>query len=219
MRRISGLGNPDGSGPLAAKGPVPNRQASQMLITSTAVGSFGFELVEHPPKRLELGDESPIAEALDLTRNLLQSTLDSDDDLAECAGRTDPRAVDALRSFLDVLASNEAICTLECNGKAFRFGSVGQVRQSLQRLGRDNLVEESTRLAGEFLGVLPIGRTFELRLADSGQMIRGRIGTAIADPDVINRRLHRPVTIDVLATRVGGGRPRYALNTLPTWPD
>jgi hypothetical protein len=39
--------------------------------------------------------------------------------------------------------------------KAFRFGSVGQVRQIVQRLGRDNLIEAPARLAGEFLGVLP----------------------------------------------------------------
>ena len=50
--------------------------------------------------------------------------------------------------------------------------------------------------------MLPIGRTFEFRLAESGQMIRGRIGAAIDDPHVINRHLHQPVTIDVLATRV-----------------
>ena len=116
------------SGPLAAKGPVPNRQANQMLITSTAVGSFGFELVEHAPEQLDLGDESPVAQALDLARSLLESTLGTDDDLAELAGRTDPRAVDALRSFLDVLASNEAIsrwsaaARRSASGALARFG-------------------------------------------------------------------------------------------------
>jgi len=73
------------SGPLAAKGPVPNRQASQMLITSTAVGSFGFELVEHAPEELGSADESAVAQALDLTRKLLESTLGNDDELAELA--------------------------------------------------------------------------------------------------------------------------------------
>jgi len=32
------------SAPLAAMGPIPNRDQNQLLITSTAVGSFGFEL-------------------------------------------------------------------------------------------------------------------------------------------------------------------------------
>ena len=205
------------SGPLAPMGRVPNRQESQMLITSTAIGSFGFELEEHRAEQLAFGDESPVAQALDLTRNLLQSTLASDDDLADWAAGTDPRAVDALRSFLDLLSSNEAICALECNDKVFRFSDVGQVRQSAQRLGRDNLREEQTQLAGEFQGVLPKGRTFEFRLAENGEVVRGKIGPAIVDPDVINQHLYQLVTIEVLATRVANGRPRYALNVLPSW--
>ena len=167
----------------------------------------------------ERADESAVAQALDLTRKLLESTLGNDDELADSAAATDPRAVDALRSFLDVLASNEAICALECNGKAFRFGSVGQVRQSVQRLGRDNLLEEETQLAGEFYGVLPKGRTFEFRLAESGEVVRGKVGSAIVAPETINRHLFQPVTIDVLATRVAGGRPRYTRSSIPTWRD
>lgn len=32
------------SGVLADKGPIPNRSSNQLLITGTALGSFGFEL-------------------------------------------------------------------------------------------------------------------------------------------------------------------------------
>ena len=32
--------------PLASMGPIPNRDQNQLLITNTAVGSFGFELEE-----------------------------------------------------------------------------------------------------------------------------------------------------------------------------
>lgn len=35
------------SAPLAAVGPIPNRDQNQLLITNTAAGSFGFELEEH----------------------------------------------------------------------------------------------------------------------------------------------------------------------------
>jgi hypothetical protein len=205
------------TGPLAPMGPIPNRQESQMLITSTAIGSFGFELEEHRSGQIEFGEVSPVAQALDMTRNLLQSTLGSDDELADSAVGTDPRAVEALRWFLDLLASNEAICVLECSGKVFRFVDVGQVRHSAQRLGRDNLREELTQLKGEFQGVLPGGRTFEFRLAEGGDVVRGKVGPAISDPDLINRHLHELVTIEVLATRVANGRPRYALIAIPAW--
>lgn len=44
--------------PLAAMGPIPNRGQHQLLITNTALGSFGFELEEHRTGQLTLGDGS-----------------------------------------------------------------------------------------------------------------------------------------------------------------
>jgi hypothetical protein len=67
--------------------------------------------------------------------------------------------------------------------------------------------------------VLPEARRFEFRLAERGEVIRGKISPAIADPDLINRHLHQPAQIRVLETRVGTGRPRYAVLALPTWPS
>ncbi len=115
------------SRPLAAMGPIPKRDEHQMLITSTAIGSFGFELEEHRPGQLDFGDETVVVQALELTRELLKSTIGTDDELADSAAATDPRAVAAVRAFLDLLATNEAVCTLEFKDTAFRFDDVGQV--------------------------------------------------------------------------------------------
>lgn len=208
------------SGPLSPMGPIPNREESQLLITSTAVGSFGFELEEYRPSgQLDFDEESVAGQALEMTKSLLQSTVGTDDELADSAAGTDPRAVEALRAFLDLLATNEAICVLEHDEKVFRFSDVGEVRRAVERLSQDNLREEQTQLAGEFLGVLPKGRTFEFKLTESGDVVRGKVGPAIADPDVINRHLHQTTTISVLATRVGNGRPRYVLTAVPGWQD
>lgn len=204
-------------GPLSASGPIPNRDQSQLLITNTAIGSFGFELEEHCQNQLPFGDESPAKQALELTRNLLQSTLGSDEELADSASATDPRAVEAVRAFVEVLATNEAVCALECGGKAFRFGDLGEVQKSLNRLSHDNLHEAETKLHGEFQGVLPKSRTFEFRLSDSGEVIRGKVGPAIVDPDPLNAHLHQPTTITVNEMRVGSGKPRYVLTVPPTW--
>lgn len=207
------------SGPLAAMGPVPNRDQSQLLITGTALGSFGFVLEEHRPEQPLITDETTTAQALELTRNLLESTLGTDDELADAAANTDQRAVVAIRWFLDVLAANEAVCTLEFREHVFRFPDVGAVRRSLTRLSQENLREEETQLNGEFQGVLPKRRTFEFKLAATEEVIRGNVGPAIANPDVINEHLHQGTTIKVLATRVGNGRPRYVLSELPNWPS
>jgi hypothetical protein len=205
------------SGPLAAMGPIPNRDESRLLITGTAIGSFGFEFEEIASEVLSLEDETIAAQALEMTRNLLQSTLGTDDELADSATASDPRAVAAVRSFVEILANSEATCALEFKDKVFRFSDLSEVHRSVERLGKENLREEPSELIGEFQGVLPKGRTFEFKLARNGEVIRGKVGPGVANADEINQHLHEQVTIDVIETRVGAGRPRYVLAKLPDW--
>lgn len=203
------------STPLAATGPIPNREQYQMLITSTALGSFGFELEEYRVGKLPAEDASLVALALEHTQNLLQGTVGTDDQLADSAADTDPRALDKVRAFLQTLADYEATCTVLYRDIGFRFTDVGQVRNSLARLSQDNLREVEQYLNGEFQGVLPKGRTFEFKLADDGAVVRGKLGSAIQNADQLNARLHEAVRIKVMATRVGIGRPRYVLMEMP----
>lgn len=206
--------------PLAAMGPIPNRDQHQLLITSTAIGSFGFELEEHRAERieqllLELENESPVAVALGRTQALLQSTLGDDDDLADIASETDPRALDKVRSFLKVLEDNSAVCSLQFGGRNVRFTDVGQVSRSLARLSADNLHESTESLLGEFIGVLPESRAFEFRLTGDGHVIRGKVSPQLQNVDSINALLHEAVQINVIRTQVGNGRPRYLLAQMP----
>lgn len=205
------------SSPLAAMGPIPNRDQNQLLITSTAVGSFGFELEEYRAEQLALEEASPVATALERTQALLQSTLGNDDDLADIASETDPRALDKVRTFLKVLADNSAVCALQYGGSGVRFTDVGQVSRSLARLAADNLHESEEQLRGEFVGVLPNSRSFEFRLASDGQIIRGKVSPRVQNVDAINDHLHSAVQIDVTRTQVGNGRPRYLLTQMPQW--
>lgn len=205
------------SAPLAAMGPIPNRDQNQLLITSTAVGSFGFELEEYRAEQLALEEASPVATALERTQALLQSTLGNDDDLADIASETDPRALDKVRTFLKVLADYSAVCALQYGGSGVRFTDVGQVSRSLARLAADNLHESEEQLRGEFVGVLPNSRSFEFRLASDGQIIRGKVSPRVQNVDAINDHLHRAVQIDVTRTQVGNGRPRYLLTQMPQW--
>ena len=205
------------SAPLAAMGPIPNRDQNQLLITSTAVGSFGFELEEYRAEQLALEEASPVATALERTQALLQSTLGNDDELADIASETDPRALDKVRTFLKVLADNSAVCALQYGGSGVRFTDVGQVSRSLARLAADNLHESEEQLRGVFVGVLPNSRSFEFRLASDGQIIRGKVSPRVQNVDAINDHLHSAVQIDVTRTQVGNGRPRYLMTQMPQW--
>lgn len=204
--------------PLAAMGPIPNKDQNQLLIVGTAIGSFGFELEENRAGLLPVEAPSAVAQALERTQEVLQGTIGTDDQLADSVSETDPRALDKVRAFLQVLAENDAICAFQIRDRAFRFTDVGQVKNSLERIGKDNLHETEEFLEGQFEGVLPRRRrTFEFKPLNQDEVIVGKLGPAITDPEDLNANLHKPTRIKVLVTRVGSGRPRYMLLDRPEW--
>lgn len=206
------------SGGLAAKGPIPNREQNQLLITNTALGSFGFDLEEYRAGQSSIDEKSALDLAIERTQSLLQGSIEADDELlADAASELDQRALDKVRTFISTLAENEAVCALQYRNQIFRFSDVGQVRRSLERIGRDNLREDEQFLNGEFQGVLPRRRTFEFKIAGTDQVIVGKIAPIIEDVDLINKHLHQQVEIRAMVTRVGDGRPRYLLLGLPQW--
>lgn len=201
--------------PLAAMGPIPNREQHQLLITNTALGSFGFELEEYRTDT-PLAEPSPIAQALERTQSLLRGTIGSDDQLADSAADTDPRALEKIRTFLQTLADHEAVCALEYRETYFRFTDVGQIRNSISRLSQDNLRELEQSITGEIQGVLPKGRTFEFKMAGTDEVTRCKIGGAVLVPGKLNDWLNQPVVLKVMMTQVGAGKPRYVLIEMPT---
>lgn len=196
---------------LGTRGTLPNREEYQLLITGTAVGSFGFELEEAPRGEALFPELSAVDHAIEQTLSIMEASLGTDDELTDAIDDTDPRAVEALRTFLETLADQEAICALEFKEEVFRFADVGQVRRSEGRLRQDNIHEEDKWLSGQFLGVLPKRRTFEFAVADTQDIIAGKVGSAIEDAGSINYVLERPLTIRVHTKRAGTGRPKYTL--------
>ncbi len=208
------------SGGLAAKGPIPNREQHQLLITRTALGSFGFELEEYRTGQLPTDEKTVLELAIERTQSLLQGSIDADDELlADTASGLDQRALDKVPVFISTLADNEAICALQYRNQVFRFTDVGQVRRSLERISKDNLHEDEQLLYGEFQGVLPKRRTFEFKITGTDQVIAGKVSPVIEDVNLINKHLHQQVEIRTMVTRVGDGRPRYLLLDLPHWDN
>lgn len=197
-------------------GPIPNKDRNQLLITGTAIGSFGFEF-ELPVQPQTLFPEQNHAEAaISKIESLLRLSAEgSDDDIAEIIDEIHPRAVKKVHEFLELLVQQQAWCALEFGEKIFRYTDCEQVKTSSARLQDDNIQEKEESFYGELQGVLPAGRTFELKLLDQEGLIRGKIDTAIENPDVLNREwLHRPVNIKLNVMTVGQGRPRYSLKSL-----
>lgn len=197
-------------------GPIPNRDRNQLLITGTAIGSFGFEF-ELPDQQPALFPELEKAEeAMRKIESLFRLSAEgSDDDIAEVIDEIHPRAVKKVYEFLDLLVQQEAWCGLEFGDQIFSYADYEQLKASTERLRDDNIREEEESYRGEFQGILPVGRTFEFKLRDQEGLIRGRVGATIEDPDILNREwLYKTVTIKLNVMQVGQGRPRYTLMSL-----
>lgn len=206
------------TGPLAATGPIPNREQNQMLITNTALGSFGFELEEYQLGQLPLPGPTAVEVALERATDLLQGTIEVGDDLlADSASDLDRRAIDRIRDFVATLAESEAICTLRFHDRVFRFNDVSQVRRSLDRLSQDNLTEEEQVIKVQFLGALPHRKTFEFCIPPSEEVLSGRSSPTISNLDPLNDNRHRTVPAKLMVTKVANGKPRYRLLEMPDW--
>jgi hypothetical protein len=197
--------------PLADKAPIRNRDQNQLLITATALGSFGFVLQEHREGELRLDDETPTLRAMRQAHAMLAGVLGTDDELADAAAELPARAMDRLRDFLKTMEDAQACCAVRLDGKEARFDSPTAVVQVIARIFRDNLRVGQDELVGAFEGVLPQAPAFEFKLAGDGAVIRGRISPAVLDIAQLNRRIGEELTIRVAQTQVGGGRAGFGI--------
>ncbi|TGV09038.1 hypothetical protein EN816_31550 [Mesorhizobium sp. M8A.F.Ca.ET.173.01.1.1] len=197
-------------------GPIPDKARNQPLITGTAVGSFGFEFQLPSLNPDFFSDSGGAEEALERLLGLLQVSAEgTDDDVAELVAEVHPRAVRKVASFLEYLSRNQAWCGLEFKHKIFKYRNVEQLRRSRDRLSEGNIRESRDEFSGELQGVLPRGRTFEFKISGADQILKGRVGLGIEDPDVLNREwLHKPVKILLNVFQVGKSRPSYILADL-----
>lgn len=207
--------------PLAAMGPIPNREQNQLLITNTALGSFGFELEELPAAQLSISEQSAVEQAIQKTQEILIAAAAADDDaLGESAAEVDQRAIDKIRAFVDALQANDALCALNFRNRVFRFASGAEVARASEQMSAANLTESVEVLEGQFVGALPLKRkSFEFRLHESGEVIVGRFAPTVSEPEEVNRHLHVLCSARFAIKRVGQGRPRYVLVELPEWSD
>jgi|CXWL01.1.fsa_nt_gi hypothetical protein len=206
------------AGPLAAMGPIPNKDRHQLLITGTALGSFGFELEEGPSDQLPLDEESPIARAVGLTQSIFEGSVGTDEELADAATEVDARALGKIREFLTTLAADGAICTLTFREHVSRFRDVGEVQRSANRLSSDNLRERELDIQGSNLSALAMRMQFEM-LRAGGTQIYGRVAPSVENVDAINRHTAQAVKVRIMETQVGAGRPRYVLLGVLGWDD
>jgi hypothetical protein len=205
-------------------GPIPDRQKNQLIITGTAIGSFGFEFELPKPapskdpqqSEIPFGDPHSTEVAMQKLETLFRLASEgSDDDLSDLVDELHPRAVKKVAEFLGYVSEQDAWCGLEFNNSIFRFSGSEQVKNSAARLNGDNIKETTEEFTGQIIGALPVGRSFEFKLSDQKFVLRGKVGPEIEDPNVLNQEhLNRLSQVSLNVVQVGQGKPRYTLLNL-----
>lgn len=198
---------------VGSRGAIPERQKYRMIITGTAIGSFGFELAE-ASKENTLLSTSTITSAVEQAGRIIEASSSDDEDLTDAVANISPRAVETFRNFLQVVADNEAYFRLEFRDKVRGFSNTDDVRKSEERLRQDNIHEDEVILRGYFLGVLPKRRTFEFEVEESQEIISGKVVDSIEDAAIINGLIGKLMDVKIHVRHVGKGTPRYYLHNI-----
>ena len=194
-------------------GPIPNREQHQLMITGTAVGSFGFEFELPAPKYDIFAEKNGTETALSDIYTLLKETTDSvNDDISEIVSKLHPRAIKKILEFLIILQKSEALFAMQHNEKVFRVETPAQLDTIINRLNDADIEEREEVYTGEFLGVLPKSRTFEFVEHSSKDVIKGKIDASVLDPETINLDyLHKPISVTFSVLQNGQAKPKYTL--------
>jgi hypothetical protein len=174
-KRIAG----DEFGRLGSRGRVPERTPSTLAIRDLVRGSVGFVLEEHSANS-ELAD-TPVKKAIDdVTVIISQAAAESEEAFEASVETLDPRMLVSLRDFFRALDDGAASVRIveDERDASLDLQAVHRARVRVEATEVEDL--ESETVVGELLGLLPDSRRFEMKLLDSGEVIRGAVAASLA---------------------------------------
>ena len=164
-------------GALGARGRLPQRDRSQLLLTDVARGSFGFILHQaQDPALIDSEMKEVVSHAVDLVLRVSSPDEETFETLAE---GVDGRVFGSLQSFFKVL--DDAGATMRIVGDQRDF-TLQRAEVALARGRTESIAFDETE--GEITGtiyILPVSRRFELHPVAGGEALRGAIS-----PDCLN---------------------------------
>lgn len=197
----------------AISGPIVDREKYELLLSDVAVGSFGFQF-QLPQTENELAEERPITERaiLQIEKILKTATQKNDEDIADLIDTVPPRAIKKIYSFLEQLEKNKAWCGLSFESNTFQFKDFKQLQFAAKQLKEDNILEKVETFTGALKGFLPSSKVFEFAVAETGEVIKGKVDRQIEHPELLNTQwLNKAAEITCKLIAVGKGKPRYTL--------
>ena len=200
-------------------GAVRDKNDYELMITDTALGSFGFRVEEASQQPSLSGEHTPVERAIGGFKSILEASVGPDSQLAEAISDADSRAIKAVWEFLNDVAKEDAVCALEFKGDKFSFRDTLQVKRSRDRLDQDIVQEDDVEFSGRFQGFLPNSHRAEFLIeAVDDESFSEHVGAVISctvapspNEDSINSVLNLTVRATLRARRVGAARPRFVI--------
>ena len=206
---------------LGARGRIPDEEAYRLFITGTFAGSFGFELQELPTDATQ--ERSVLREAVDeASRLLLATRVDDDEAFAGAVADSNPRVVKALADFLGLMESRSATLHVTAGQRECRFDTSEAISAAAERARRTTMSETEVEIRGVLSGVFAVGRRFEFKSAETGEIISGGITYDVTDPSSLKPYLWTPCVAHVwivTVERAGKEQRRYYLTRVDPLAD
>lgn len=167
-------------GGLSQRGPVPQKDASRLLVTDLVRGSFGFTLQE---ARADEHSFAPTAlrDAVARVSKILGAVgAQTDEHFSEILEDLDQRVFSAVKEFVENVHDNIATFRLIDGDNEQRFDS-NAVLRAHNRVTQTNIDEVEYSTPIELIGVIPVGRRFEAIAIGTTQYLSGKIGPAFSE--------------------------------------
>lgn len=166
-------------GRLGARGRIPERTPSALAIRELVRGSVGFVLEENATNQ-EI-TETPIKKAIDdVTKLIGYAAAEAEDEFEASVETLDPRMLVSLKDFFQTLDDGGAEVRIVEDQRDAILDSTAVHRARVRVEATEVLETEKESIVGELLGLLPDSRRFEMKLLDTGEVIRGSVAAAFA---------------------------------------
>ena len=166
-------------GRLGSRGRIPERTASALSIRGLVRGSVGF-ILEENSQNGQITD-TPIKKAIDeVTAVIEQASAENADAFASTVETLDARLLVSLREFFKTLDDGGASVRIVENDRDAKLDAtaVKRARDRVETTEVEDMDDEI--VTGELLGLLPDSRRFEMKLANTSELIKGTVAAGLA---------------------------------------
>lgn len=152
-------------GSLGERGPIPKRQATDLMVTQLTRGSFGFVLDELSDQA-ELEDTALKAMVEEVVTIVEKVASSNEIDFEKVAEQLDPRMLIALKNFFVTLDAAEATVRLVDDVADISLDQPAVHRARL-RTEATSIDEADLLIEGVLVGFLPEHRKFEIQVGQT----------------------------------------------------